>query len=261
MIGVVLAGVGGVWLARRAVQPMVGALSLQRRFVADASHELRTPLTLLATRAQLLSRHVAADGVASDRVNHDVEGLLADSAALTSVLDDMLVAADSRSVDAVPVDVAAIADEVVDAARAAAHDRGVELARAGEDHVVALASAPSVRRAVTALIDNAVGHARTSVEVRVVGGSHAAVLIVEDDGPGLPSDGADLFLRFATSRADAADPAAPKHYGLGLALVAEVAAQHGGRVRAGARADGRAGAAITLELPSPARRRWALRFR
>ena len=256
-LGVVLAGLGGVWLARRAVQPMIGALSMQRRFVADASHELRTPLTLLSTRAQLLARHAAADldVASSERVNHDIVGLLADSAALTSVLDDMLVAADNRSVDAVPVDVASIADEVVDAARAAAHERGIELSREGEPHAVALASSVAVRRAVTALIDNAVGHARTAVEVQVATGPQHAVLVVEDDGPGLTGEGSELFRRFATDRAGAADPAAPQHYGLGLALVAEVAAQHGGRVRAGNRADGRPGAAITLELPSPDRRR------
>jgi signal transduction histidine kinase len=250
-VGVVLAGLGAVWLTRRAVQPMVTALSLQRRFVADASHELRTPLTLLSTRAQLLDRHMTADwGTAPPhRVQHDVDGLLADAAALTAVLDDMLLAADARSVDAVPVDAAVLADEVVDAARATASERGVGIDRRGADHALALASPVSVRRAVTALVDNAIDHARSSVEVTVTTQDRSVAIEVRDDGPGMPPEGAELFRRFASHR-DADTAGERRHYGIGLALVAEVAAQHGGSVTASARTDGRAGAAITLELPA-----------
>ncbi|WP_421732901.1 sensor histidine kinase [Cellulomonas sp.] len=249
-VGVVLAGLGAVWLTRRAVQPMVAALALQRRFVADASHELRTPLTLLATRAQLLDRHMTADwGTAEpDRVQHDVDGLLADAGALTAVLDDMLLAADARSVDAVPVDAAELATEVVDAARATAADRSIVIERLGADHALALASPVSVRRAVTALVDNAIDHAGSSVQVDVTTRASRVAIQVRDDGPGMPPEGTDLFRRFASHRDDDAD-GARRHYGIGLALVAEVAAQHGGSVVASARADGLPGAAITLELP------------
>lgn len=247
-VGVLLAGLGAVWLTRRAVQPMVAALSLQRRFVADASHELRTPLTLLATRAQLMDRHMSADwGVASpERVQHDVDGLLADAAALTAVLDDMLLAADARSVDAVPVETVTLAQEVVDAARATALQRGVQIAREGDATALALASPVALRRAVTALVDNAIDHATTSVEVVVLTRDGRVVVQVRDDGPGLP-DSDRLFERFASHRDAEGDR---RHYGIGLALVAEVAAQHGGTVSAASRDDGRPGAVITLELPA-----------
>lgn len=251
-VGVALAGLGGAWLARRAVRPMVGALSLQRRFVADASHELRTPLTLLSTRAQLLDRHMTADWGTSppDRVQHDVDGLLADTAALTAVLDDMLLAADARSVDPVPVDVAGVADDVVEAARASGERRGITLTRSGDPRAVALASTASVRRAVTALVDNALDHAARSVEVAVEVANDRVMVSVQDDGPGLSADEADLFRRFASHRnATDGDPER-RHYGIGLALVAEVASQHGGSVRASSRPGGAAGAVITLELPA-----------
>ncbi|WP_456823829.1 sensor histidine kinase [Cellulomonas sp. P5_E12] len=247
-VGVLLAGLGAVWLTRRAVQPMVAALSLQRRFVADASHELRTPLTLLATRAQLLDRHMSADwgGASPERVQHDVDGLLADAAALTAVLDDMLLAADARSVDSVLVETVALAQEVVDAARATALQRGVQIAREGDPTALALASPVALRRAVTALVDNAIDHATTSVEVVVLNRDGRVAVRVRDDGPGLP-DSDRLFERFASHRDTEGDR---RHYGIGLALVAEVAAQHGGTVSAASRDDGRPGAVITLELPA-----------
>ena len=73
--------------------------------------------------------------------------------------------------------------------------------------------------------------------------------MVEDDGPGLPQDGADLFERFASRRTSAGAAPERRHYGLGLALVAEIAAQHGGDVTATGRADGARGARLTLTLP------------
>src|SRR5262249_35733524 len=53
LTGIVAAALAGAYLGRRAVRPLARALSLQRRFVADASHELRTPLAVLHTRAEL----------------------------------------------------------------------------------------------------------------------------------------------------------------------------------------------------------------
>ena len=46
------------FFSRRSIRPLVKALALQRRFVADASHELRAPLTVLHTRAQLVARRL-----------------------------------------------------------------------------------------------------------------------------------------------------------------------------------------------------------
>ena len=47
-----------IFFSRRSIRPLVKALALQRRFVADASHELRAPLTVLHTRAQLVARRL-----------------------------------------------------------------------------------------------------------------------------------------------------------------------------------------------------------
>ncbi|MFI2489242.1 sensor histidine kinase [Promicromonospora kroppenstedtii] len=255
-MGVLLATVGGWWFARRAVRPTAEALAMQRRFVADAGHELRTPLTLLSTRAQLLRRRVTqAPGDQAGAIGRDVDGLLADTAALTEILDDLLVAADPRSVDPVAMDLAAVVREVVESARPAAEERGVRLRSEGETTVSAMATPAAVRRAVTALVDNAVDHADGEVRVTVHPGRVDARVVVEDDGPGFAGDGADLFERFASRRGPEEAPAGRRHYGLGLALVAEIAAQHGGDVTAAGREDGGHGARLTLTLPGAAPRR------
>ena len=115
--GLVVAAAVGVWLARRAVAPMAGALALQRRFVADAGHELRTPLTLLSTRAQLI-RRVLRQNADPDTLRSDVDGLVRDAHQLTDILDDLLLAADPREMsDLELIDLPAVAGQAVDSAR------------------------------------------------------------------------------------------------------------------------------------------------
>lgn len=58
--GVLLAAAGGVFLAERALAPVLLAFERQRDFVADASHELRTPLSLMRAEAELLLRATRA---------------------------------------------------------------------------------------------------------------------------------------------------------------------------------------------------------
>ncbi|MCG2799141.1 MAG: HAMP domain-containing histidine kinase [Cellulomonas sp.] len=246
-VGVVLAGLAGAWLGRRAVQPLADSLTRQRRFVSDASHELRTPLTLLSTRVQLLGRHL--DAQVSDlppAVRADVNGLYGDAAALAGVFDDLLLAADDRSVRPDPVDVAATARTVVEAAGAAAAAKDRTLTLTGDSTAVALASQSPVRRALTALVDNALEHAGSAVVVDVVIDGGVVRVQVIDDGPGI-AQGARVFERFASGGSGSDGR---KHYGLGLALVAEIAGKYHGRVSAGARADHQRGAQLTFELPA-----------
>ena len=65
--------------------------------MSDASHELRTPLTVLSTRAQVLRRRIEAAAL-DDRdrtvLTGDIDRLLADSARLADVVDDLLAASE-----------------------------------------------------------------------------------------------------------------------------------------------------------------------
>src|SRR5207247_7032535 len=59
------AGLGGLFLANRALAPARLAWAHQQRFIGDAAHELRTPLTLLRADAEVLLRsreHLASEG-------------------------------------------------------------------------------------------------------------------------------------------------------------------------------------------------------
>ena len=262
--GLVLATLAGVVLARRAVRPMAEALEQQRRFVADAGHELRTPLTLLSTRAQLLARRVRDTTTSGPeraaRTERDAAGLVADAGALVTILEDLLTAADARTpVPEDPVDLVDVASAGVAAAEGAAQQAGVVLALdtdgLADDDAVVHGAATALTRAVTALVDNAVDHARARVDVRVRREGRDVVLEVVDDGPGLDQETLPrVFDRFSSGRRDAA-PDGRRHFGLGLALVSEIATRHGGRVSAANRPAPERGAVLRLAVPARPRTR------
>ncbi|TVT58806.1 HAMP domain-containing histidine kinase [Amycolatopsis rhizosphaerae] len=242
--GLLLAVLTGAWVARRAVLPLVGALALQRRFVADASHELRTPLTLLSTRAQMLRRRLRGQPTEAD-----VNGLVEDAGELGAILEDLLLAADPReNVPRQPVELGALVRQAVDAATPAATEHGIELVVLdGPAPVWVSGYEAALRRAVNALLDNGVRHAHSRLRVALGVSGRQVRVDVADDGPGI--DAAvlpNLFTRFVKASADAA-PGERRRYGLGLSLVSEIAARHGGSVAA--RNPDSGGATLSLSLP------------
>ena len=248
--GAVAAGAAallGVWLSRRALAPLEEAMSRQRRFVADASHELRTPLARLNLRAQMLQRHAQARGPSGEMAS-DASLLAKDARDTAAIVDDLLMSAqlEQSPLDGELVDLGAVVARVVEADRPRAAERDICL------DLRAAASAPvrgvpvALTRAVTALVDNALGHTPDGghIEVRVEPTQDGSVLLsVTDDGPGVePDEGERLFDRFA--RAERGDRSG---FGLGLALVREVVEAHRGRI--GLDAKHTPGARFLVTLP------------
>jgi two-component system, OmpR family, sensor kinase len=228
LAGVVASSFVGWLVARRSVRPLAASLAIQRRFVADASHELRTPLTILYTRAQLLRRRAGDD----PELRRNLDRLTADTRALTEIVNDLLVSAELQHRPAMrePVDVAALAGDVVDSFEPIADRADVDLvATITDDADMTVAGVRSaLRRALSALVDNALGHtpAGGTVEVAVSRREDTIQLNVIDNGEGIDSGQVDaLTKRFARG------PGAPgqgRRFGLGLALVREVVDAHAG---------------------------------
>ena len=149
------------------------------------------------------------------------------------------------------VDVAAIARDVLTAVGPEATDRGIRLVgpAPGADPQYVHGSPVALRRAVLALVDNAVRHATRSVTISTETRGGEVLLDVSDDGPGIdPEVAPRLFERFASGQSRAGERR--RRYGLGLALVSEIASGHHGRVELLDR-DG-PGAALRLRLPASA---------
>jgi two-component system, OmpR family, sensor kinase len=251
--GLLLAAAAGAWLGARATHPLSTALALQHRFISDASHELRTPLTLLSTRAQLLRRRLRSADTQPGIL--DAAGrVVTDAQRLAAILDDLLLAANPTAhQEHVAIDLRALAAEVVAEAHPASahsllHITGPTPAphTQGTGDTTVRGSPIALRRAITALVDNAGRHAHTTIRVSVRREKRHVVLEVADDGPGVDPDLAPrLFQRFASTHTPSAD--GRRHYGLGLALVSDTITNHGGTVELAEHE--RPGAILRITLP------------
>jgi signal transduction histidine kinase len=248
LAGLVGAGVLGLVLSRRAVRPLVEALDRQQRFVADASHELRAPLTRLHTRAQLI-RQKGADLPAP--VTTELGKIVRGTRELAEVVDDLLrstrLPAGAR--DAEPVDLAALADDLVAAEAGRLLELGITAeVRVGPGRPTAAGVESALRRVLSALVDNAIGHTRRGgwirVSVAAVDEGRTVELVVADDGVGLdPAILPRIFERFTHGTGGRG----PRH-GLGLALAREVVDSHHGTI-AGTGEPG-LGARFVVRLPA-----------
>ena len=233
LVGLGLALATGALLAERAISPLSRALAKQREFVADASHELRTPLTRMHTRAQLLLRR--RQGELGAEAAEELRRLVTGSAQLAEILDDLLLSASltPQSTAFEYLDLTVLAAEVVEAEqfRAAQQQLTLEL-RAPTEPALVHGIASPLRRMVTNLVDNALGHTppggRVQVVLEVVDRGHTVELTVADDGIGFdPADRSRIFERLARGTQGSG-----YRFGLGLALVSAIVENHGGTVSA-----------------------------
>ncbi len=222
--------------------------AVQRRFVADASHELRSPLATIATGLELLARgDPDCDDPDCDDPDRDtVTALRGETARLGRLVDALLLLARADESGLRPRFEDVDLDEVAEAERLRPAGRIVP--RIDAAHVRVVGDRGQLAQVVRNLVDNACRHARSTVVVSVRRSGEYAALDVADDGPGvLPQQRARVFERFV--RLDDARARADGGAGLGLAIVAEVVAAHGGTVDVVGSPLG--GALFRVRLPLP----------
>jgi signal transduction histidine kinase len=219
----------------------------ERQFTADAGHELRTPLAILRAELELARGQVTVDA----RLRDSLDSALEECDRLTDLVTDLLQVARAEA-DRMDrsglVDVAEIADALLPRFSVLARRRGVTLARRGDAAV--RADGRALSRALSNLLDNAIRHARPGghVDLEIAQSRTGVSLTVTDDGPGVDA----AYVQRATERFAQLDPSRSEGggAGLGLAMVASIAAAHEGTVQLTTPPSGN-GLAVTLRLPAP----------
>jgi signal transduction histidine kinase len=229
----------------RTFDDMLGRLQAafesQQRFMANASHELRTPLAVMrATIDVVLGNPDAAPGdlrgmavdirVAVDHAEHLIAALL-------------LLARNERGLTIrEDIDLATIAEDVLDTA-----DTGDCLVHATLEPAVISGDPVLSTRLIANLVDNAARYNVPGGDIWISTGAAAdgRQLTVANTGPVISAaDAARIFQPFERL----SDRTSHDGFGLGLAIVASIAAVHGGTTAALPRADG--GLSVTVTIPA-----------
>jgi two-component system OmpR family sensor kinase len=222
-----------------------------RRFLADASHELRTPLASIRGYAELFRIGAAREGPDVEKAMTRIED---ESARMGVLVEDLLALArldEVREPVREPVDMAALAADAVEDARAVAPERDIELRREHDARLTLDGDPAQLRQVLANLMRNAIVHTPAGTPIVVALSDEAAMLklTVRDHGPGLPpGDHAELFERFW--RAEPGRGRGRSGAGLGLSIVAAIVSAHGGRVQASDAPGG--GACFVVTLPRAA---------
>jgi len=221
----------------------------QLEFVAGITHELNTPLAALSSAGQNL-----ADGIVAEPPQVAKYGamIVRESRRLIDMVGQVLdfagIQARSGPRRVETVDVPSLIDDAVAHCRWLAEEAGVKLETQIANDLPSIDGDPSaLERAVQNLVANAIRHGGEGawVGIRAERSNGAVAITVEDHGRGIaPRDLPHLFEPFYRGR----DASRVRGTGLGLTIVHEIAAAHGGNVEVARRRQ--RGAAFTLRIPA-----------
>ena len=202
----------------------VEAASLrQQQFVDDASHELRTPLTRMVTDLEVSIAHPEQEPPAAT-----MQRLLEETTGLQQLLLDLLYLARS-SHDLLRVEEVDLDDIALSCARDVRHRTDMAVDTSGVAAARVRGDGRALTRAVSNLLENAARHARSRVAISTATVNGTCHVVIDDDGTGIAAaDRHRVFERF--TRLDDARSRNDGGAGLGLAIVQDIAARHGGVV-------------------------------
>ncbi|WP_433435897.1 sensor histidine kinase [Nonomuraea sp. CA-141351] len=240
---VALAASAGWVAAGRVLRPVhqiAAAARTAAEHIANASHELRTPLSLMRTTVDVVLAKPAPTSTELRAMAHDVRDAVDNAEALVEAL--LTLARNERGLTVhEDVDLATVAEDVLDSVDLLDRQPHTSLQPA-----ITSGDPLLLERLVANLVDNAVryNHSGGDVWVTTCTVKGRPTVVVANTGPVIAPDAVDdLFQPFHRLN----DRTTNDGFGLGLAIVASIAAMHHGAVRAYPRPEG--GIHVVLTLP------------
>ena len=210
------------------LERLSNTFAAQRQFSANAAHELRTPLAVMRTKLEVFEKN---NNPSAAEYQETVHMIRMQTSRLSHVIDILLEMTDLQSAQKQDrISLADMAEEVICDLTAVADKKEITITQnPGTAEIVG--NDTLIYRAIYNLVENAIkyNHTGGNVTVSIKEDSEFATVIVSDNGPGIQQEDwqhiFEPFFRIDKSRSRDMGGA-----GLGLALVKEIARQHGGDV-------------------------------
>lgn len=204
-----------------------GALKLTETFIFEAAHRIRTPLSLVRTEAEMALAETS-DEVTRARLRRMVRAIGESSRSANQILDHAMVLYRSEQFLTTQVDFAMLTRSVLRSVQPIAEMRDIEILNEGLDESCPVqADERMIEVALRNLLDNALKYSRSEgqVQIRLDRAEGMAGLTITDEGRGLSASDSNLTARFQRG-SNVSDIVGS---GLGLTIVAGVAAAHRGK--------------------------------
>ena len=223
---ILIAAIGGWFLAGKALVPVREAFDRQHAFVGDASHELRTPLAVIRANAEYLQL--------SDPDSVEIADIVSETDRLSALVDSLLALARGGRGDRAQPDVfnvGTVVEQSVEAMMPLAAEKHVGLQVDAASGLPIEGDREQIRQLVVILVDNALRYTPEGGSVAVIVGKAGSDVLLEvrDTGIGIPRDAQEhVFERFY--RADEARNRDSGGAGLGLAIAKQLVEDHDGKI-------------------------------
>ncbi|HVZ58798.1 MAG TPA: ATP-binding protein [Patescibacteria group bacterium] len=228
---IIVAAVGGYFLAGRTLKPIQTMVDEQNRFVADASHELRTPLTALRAEMEtsLLENNLAAPD-AKKLIKSNLEEVVR----LQRLSDSLLELATynhTASHKINDVSLLQIMEEALKKVSPLAKKKNITIQNNARDASIN-GDSHRLSELFVILLDNAIKYSPAKSEVKIMSKKNDGQIeiSVQDQGIGIaPEDLPFIFDRFYRSD-KSRSKSTTAGYGLGLAIAKQIAKEHKGSI-------------------------------
>ena len=206
----------------------------KNQFLGIAAHDLRNPLEVIQTYSEFLLED-AAEVLADEQIEF-IHKIYSSSAYMLNLVNDFLdfsrIEAGRLDLDLEAVDLAKLAEKVIERSRVMADKKQIEITfNAAENLPAMLLDASKIEQVLSNLLGNAIkfSPAASVIEVEITGRAGEVVLSVRDAGPGIAAGDAEtLFAPFVKGKTKATG--GEKSTGLGLAIVKKIVEGHGGAI-------------------------------
>jgi signal transduction histidine kinase len=232
------------------------ANAFKNEVLGTVAHDLKNPLGVILGRTEMLKELIGGAMASKEGSMSQVDHIRDATKRLTSMVDHLISDAMADAFDITirrePVDVAALAMEIIEANRPSASNKQQTISVSAPPERMTMCDGDRMREAIDNLVSNAIKYSPIGgkITLTVTYEDGNALIHVADQGAGLsPEDLGRLFGRF--QRLSAKPTGGESSTGLGLSIVKRIIDMHGGKVTANSAGPGE-GSTFTISLPSSA---------